>query len=983
MKNQYSGSSTGKIHSLISLFKSTLPALILMKALLLTTPVFATKCPASLSLSISGGSATMNWNCNSNLKLKVKLMKTGGGSDGTWTYAWYWNNNGSTNPSQSTIVTGYPTVSGSAGTNLLTITSADFAGTRYYFCVVTSVTGCNGAVSSGAQEVIVNSNFAVLPYSQNFDGAWGDDACGNNTQDAPDAYWGDPVPTGNSGPNNDGFWHRNDFAFRDNGCTGSTASATGAQGTPNYARFNNICTTSGTISDFDLYIDLSSSGTKTLTFWYINPATSTTHPSGLTVLISTDGGITFNATPLLTLSDNIRAWTKETAYITSVSSTCVIRFSALSNGGTHDMGIDQVDIATCLPTPAVGTITEPTCATPTGSVTLNNLPSSGTWTVSGNPSGSLTGTGITGSVTGLAANTTYTFTVNNGTCTSSSSGNAVVTAQPAGPTVTPILENGTCWNSSMTSYQNIIIVYATGSPGPYNFSSYSGGGTILSTIDAGNVSHSGCSQPGVKGLFMAPAGSPQFQVTDVTTHCTTITPATLTTTAVTPTDIAFPSSYPAQTSGHYYCNGGSNNPPATVPAAILGPALTSHITGDFTNGGSVGNGGWVTYVINNPSDAANNTNAVVDINSNGQDLDSVAVSVYREPDPFTVANTGAVCNGYAQYALSRHFVIQSSKYPNGASLPQNGPGVDVRLYFSDNELQKLITESSSSSNSCTPLVTGLSNLYVTKYSGPDGTENEDYSDNASKASGGIYRLYGEGLAQSSSGGSMTADAGTGIVSTGAGNLTGRHYVQVNIREFSELWLSGSQSDEPLPVTVSSFDAQAVNNEYIKLSWTTLTEINDAGFNIERRADEKSWTELGFVPGHDNTTTEMNYSYNDQNIVPGTRYYYRLKQVDNNGNYKYTDAVTAMITPGNSFEIREFAPNPASANTQIGVVTSESQKMEVALYNEMGQRISYDTRQLSSGYNEIQFDLSRYAAGTYSALISAGNNVYSRKLVILK
>jgi hypothetical protein len=94
-----------------------------------------------------------------------------------------------------------------------------------------------------------------------------------------------------------------------------------------------------------------------------------------------------------------------------------------------------INIAPVVPSaPVIGTITQPTCAVSTGSVDLSGLPASGTWTVAGSPSGSLTGTGTTGTITGLTAGTTYTFTVLNADgCTSSASANAVINGIPSAP----------------------------------------------------------------------------------------------------------------------------------------------------------------------------------------------------------------------------------------------------------------------------------------------------------------------------------------------------------------------------------------------------------------------------------------------------------------------------------------------------------------------------------------------------------------------
>jgi hypothetical protein len=135
--------------------------------------------------------------------------------------------------------------------------------------------------------------------------------------------------------------------------------------------------------------------------------------------------------------------------------------------------IDDILVKKAPTAPAIGTITQPTCATATASVALSGLPASGSWTVTGSPSGSLSGSGTMGTVSGLTANTTYTFTVTNASgCTSVASANAVVNAQPATPSaptsVTPsatTICHGNSVNLNATSADNTINWYTVASDG--------------------------------------------------------------------------------------------------------------------------------------------------------------------------------------------------------------------------------------------------------------------------------------------------------------------------------------------------------------------------------------------------------------------------------------------------------------------------------------------------------------------------------------
>ncbi|MBL8008799.1 MAG: hypothetical protein JNJ56_14860, partial [Ignavibacteria bacterium] len=94
-------------------------------------------------------------------------------------------------------------------------------------------------------------------------------------------------------------------------------------------------------------------------------------------------------------------------------------------------------------------------------------------------------------------------------------------------------------------------------------------------------------------------------------------------------------------------------------------------------------------------------------------------------------------------------------------------------------------------------------------------------------------------------------------------------------------------DWPLPVELSSFNSVVYGND-VTLNWTTASEINNSGFDIERklRTDEISgWIVSGSLPGNGNSNVQNNYTFTDLNLNSGT-YQYRLKQTDFNGSYEY-------------------------------------------------------------------------------------------------
>lgn len=366
-----------------------------------------------------------------------------------------------------------------------------------------------------------------------------------------------------------------------------------------------------------------------------------------------------------------------------------------------------------------------------------------------------------------------------------------------------------------------------------------------------------------------------------------------------------------------------------------------------------------------------NNDAILSVNDNGQNLGKVSASVYRDTTEPVISQVSAgVCQGVEQLAMKRHFVLTSTA-------PQPFAGdISVRLYFSEAELNDLVAATQANDiagDECTQYdnLTGLSELYVTKYTGAD--EDGDYMNNSAS---GIYRVYasGDGTLQPSANGFPT------IFTNGQNH----HYVELNVREFSELWLHGSSTGGALPVEMIYLNAEGINNEYIKLTWATALEINNNGFVIERSTDAEHWESIGWADGHNNATMQNDYYYDDHAVSHNVRYYYRLKQVDNDGAYEYTGLVSAIISAVESvFTIKDFIPNPALNSTTLVVVSPTVQNIQLNIYNTIGQEVYSNTLGLAKGANNSILNVSDWAAGTYTAILQFNNEVYSKKLVIAK
>lgn len=142
------------------------------------------------------------------------------------------------------------------------------------------------------------------------------------------------------------------------------------------------------------------------------------------------------------------------------------------------------------------------------------------------------------------------------------------------------------------------------------------------------------------------------------------------------------------------------------------------------------------------------------------------------------------------------------------------------------------------------------------------------------------------------------------------NLTSLYFINENTG-----WIGGKNGtilkyqNHVLPVELMSFTADFVNNA-VQLNWQTATETNNYGFEIERRSDKQEWKNIGFVEGHGNSISPKAYSFTDISTSGLSKFQYRLKQIDTDGSFKYSDIVEVEIVL-NQYQLSQNYPNPFS------------------------------------------------------------------------
>ena len=189
-------------------------------------------------------------------------------------------------------------------------------------------------------------------------------------------------------------------------------------------------------------------------------------------------------------------------------------------------------------------------------------------------------------------------------------------------------------------------------------------------------------------------------------------------------------------------------------------------------------------------------------------------------------------------------------------------------------------------------------------------------------------------------------------------------------------------DWVVPVELTSFTAISVENE-VELNWSTATETNNQGFEVERKLSNGSFEQIGFVAGFGTTTEPKAYSFTDEKLETGN-YTYRLKQIDFDGTYTYSSEVNVEVELPLEYSLEQNYPNPFNPSTTIKYSVAEDGFVKLAVYNLLGEEVAtiVNTTQKAGRY-EVVFDGSQLSSGVYVDRIETANFTSSKKLMLMK
>jgi len=213
------------------------------------------------------------------------------------------------------------------------------------------------------------------------------------------------------------------------------------------------------------------------------------------------------------------------------------------------------------------------------------------------------------------------------------------------------------------------------------------------------------------------------------------------------------------------------------------------------------------------------------------------------------------------------------------------------------------------------------------------------------------------------------------------------------RDATNPYMGADEADLPLPVTLAEFSAAVEQGgAHVRLSWATLSEVNNFGFFIQRRqGSDGAFVDIpgGFVVGHGTTAEPQQYTYRDTTVTAGT-WYYRLKQVDLNGAVHFSEAVRVGVVTGVEeivpieYNLSQNYPNPFNPSTVISYGLPRSSHVLLEVYDALGQLVETLVDQHHEpGQYQIRLEAEDLAAGVYYYRLMAGDFVSTKKLLLIK
>ena len=233
----------------------------------------------------------------------------------------------------------------------------------------------------------------------------------------------------------------------------------------------------------------------------------------------------------------------------------------------------------------------------------------------------------------------------------------------------------------------------------------------------------------------------------------------------------------------------------------------------------------------------------------------------------------------------------------------------------------------------------------------------------------------------------TTDSGTTWFSdfSGTGSV---NFYKIKFKENNTGFICGSEgkflmnTDYVVPVELSNFTVNA-DGEKVYLKWTTKTEMNNSGFEVQRLTHGTNWQKIAFITGVGTISEQTDYSYIDK-VFKGGNYFYRLKQIDFEGSFEYSNIVNIFISVSTDYKLDQNYPNPFNPVTSIKFSLPRASNVSLKVYNSLGQKVSeLVNTTLEEGRYSYQWNAENFTSGIYFYKLETDNFISAKKMVLIK
>jgi hypothetical protein len=188
--------------------------------------------------------------------------------------------------------------------------------------------------------------------------------------------------------------------------------------------------------------------------------------------------------------------------------------------------------------------------------------------------------------------------------------------------------------------------------------------------------------------------------------------------------------------------------------------------------------------------------------------------------------------------------------------------------------------------------------------------------------------------------------------------------------------------EPLPVELVSFTAK-VRNDNVLLNWNTATEVDNYGFDILRSSKTNKWEKIGFIEGYGNSNSPKYYSFEDENPFGGSKFRYKLKQIDTDGSFSYSSIVEVEIIL-DEYQLFQNYPNPFNPTTTIKFTMPEDGYVKLNVYNLLGEEVkTLINENKEAGIHRVNFNPRSLNSGVYIYNLEVNGFADIKKMIYIK